>query len=184
MGVQLILCLETNKQTKSDYIYIKNAIDTFYKPDPANVKLTVVYLGGKYNYNKAKTGKEIATYIKQYSVTSKTNRSEVVFCFDCDDYDVKNEDASFLQNAKEYCKSNGYHFVWFCKDIEHVFLGERIKDIDKKRRAEDFQRKRLIKYVDQSSLEVETYKIKKSNLGIILKRVLGDDFCNIRTRIL
>ena len=43
MGLQLILCVETNKKTQSDYIYIKETIDHFYKFDPTQVKISPVY---------------------------------------------------------------------------------------------------------------------------------------------
>lgn len=63
--------------------------------------------------------------ISQYVAGNKTNQSKVIFCFDCDDYDSKPEDAEFLTNVKQYCAEKGYDFIWFCKDIERVYLGKR-----------------------------------------------------------
>ena len=37
---------------------------------------------------------------------SKSNRSKVIFCFDCDDYDVEQKDADFLKEAKKYSMIN------------------------------------------------------------------------------
>lgn len=47
MGIQLIFVVETNKKCKSDWIYIKDTIDTFYKYDNAHVKLSPLYMSGK-----------------------------------------------------------------------------------------------------------------------------------------
>ena len=60
MGTQLIFCVETNKQTKSDYIYINSVIRWFYQDLPANIKVSTVYMNNKYNYNSNKVKKEIS----------------------------------------------------------------------------------------------------------------------------
>ena len=48
--------------------------------------------------------------ISQYRTTSKTNQSKVICCFDCDDYDSKQEDLKFLEDAEKIiakCKESG-----------------------------------------------------------------------------
>ena len=79
---------------------------------------------GKYK-NKEK---EISSLISQYASTSKTNQSKVIYVFDCDDYDTKQDDSQFLAGAQQYCNNKGYDFVWFCKDIERVMLGKKVDD--------------------------------------------------------
>ena len=54
MGLQLIICVETNKKCNSDYIYIKSSIERFYSVDRGNIKLSPVYLDGKGNYSSKK----------------------------------------------------------------------------------------------------------------------------------
>lgn len=168
MGTQLILCLETNKQTNSDLIYINSTIKHFYKELPTSIKISKVYMNGKYNYNSRKVKREIENLSKQYGVTSKLNKSVVIFCFDCDEYDIKNEDRIFLSEAKAYCLKKDYRFVWFCKEIEQVFLHERVPDNEKKKCAEVFQRKHQIEQVDFHCLEANEYQIYKSNLALVL----------------
>ena len=101
MGLQLIFVVETNKRCKSDWIYIKDTIDRFFQYDQAQVKLTPVYMDGKGNYKNKE--KEIFDLVSQYAAGAKTkqsNQSEIIFCFDCDDYDREPEAATFLS---QYC---------------------------------------------------------------------------------
>ena len=104
MGLQLIFVVETNKKCKSDWIYIKDTIDRFFEYEQAQIKFSPIYMDGKGKYKNKKTGKEITSLISQYAAGNKTNQSKVIFCFDCDDYDSKPEDAEFLTNAKRYCQ--------------------------------------------------------------------------------
>ena len=69
MGKQLIFVVETTKQCKSDWIYIKETIDYFYSYDRSNTKITPIYMGGKDKYKNKQS--EIKRYILQYSSQSK-----------------------------------------------------------------------------------------------------------------
>lgn len=80
MGTQLIICVETNKRNRSDYMYIKSTIDHFYHLDQANKNLSSIYMDGKGNYTSKKVKKEIETDIKQY----QNMRSNI--CCVLDDY--------------------------------------------------------------------------------------------------
>lgn len=111
MGLQLIFAVETNKKCNSDWIYIKDTIEYFYSYERTQVKFSVVYMDGKGNYNSKKKEKEIKSLASQYSSTSNTNRSRVIYCFDCDDYDSKMDDLKFLEEAKKYCDEHEYDFV-------------------------------------------------------------------------
>ena len=142
MSLQLIFVVETNKKCKSDWIYIKDTIDRFYQCDQAQLKLSPVYMDGRGKYKSKE--KEISRLIKDYSVDSKAKRSKVIFCFDCDNYDTRPEDAEFLGNARQYCAENGYDFVWFCKDVESVYLGKKVDDKQKGTEAALFKAKKLI----------------------------------------
>lgn len=100
MGLQLIFAVETNKKCNSDWIYIKDTIEHFYSYERTQVKFSVVYMDGKGNYNSNKKEKEIKSLTAQYRSTSKTNRTSVIYCFDCDDYDNKIDDRNFLEKQK------------------------------------------------------------------------------------
>lgn len=171
MGLQLIFVVETDKSCKSDWIYIKDTIEHFYRYENTQVKFTPVYMGGKGNYKKKE--KEITGYISQYTSVSKENQSKVIYCFDCDDYDVKPEDFRFLEDAQNYCRNKGYEFVWFCKDIEQVYLGKRIEDKQKKPEAAKYKSKKEIKNIEKNSLSAEMCRPGTSNILKVLDKYLS-----------
>lgn len=170
MGIQMIFVVETNKKCNSDWIYIKDTINHFYQYNQTQIKLSPVYMDGKGNYKKKES--EISRLRKQYGSAAKKNQSKVIYCFDCDDYDVKQEDEKFLLDAEEYCNKNGYEFAWFCKDIESVYLGKKINDNQKKKEAAIFKMKNLIANVKADKLAKKNYKINTSNIMHILDKYL------------
>lgn len=171
MGLQLIFVVETNRKCKSDWIYIKDTIDWFYQYDQAQVKLSTVYMNGKGNYKNKE--KEISSLISQYGVANKENQSKIIFCFDCDDYDVEQEDSKFLSDAQKYCRERDYDFVWFCKDIERVYVGKKVDDNQKKRESAVFKAKKLITTIDADRLTGSSYQVDKSNIMNILDRYIA-----------
>ena len=173
MGLQLIFVVETNKKCKSDWIYIKDTIDRFFEYEQAQIKFSPVYMDGKGKYKNKKTGKEITSLISQYAAGNKTNQSKVIFCFDCDDYDSKPEDAEFLANAKHYCVEKEYDFIWFCKDIERVYIGKKVDDSQKKKESATFKAKKSIDAVDESKLVVNNYRANTSNIMIVIDKYLS-----------
>ena len=98
MGLQLVFVVETNKKCNSDWIYIKDTIEHFYSYERTQIKFSVVYMEGKWTYDKKE--KQINSFISQYKAMSESNKSKVIFCFDCDDYDINQGDADFLKKAK------------------------------------------------------------------------------------
>lgn len=170
MGMQFIFVVETNKKCNSDWIYIKDTVENFYAYERSQVKLSVVYMDGKGNYNSKKKEKEIDNLISQYKVTAKTNQSQVIYCFDCDDYNSNPDDLKFLEEAKKYCNDKGYDFVWFCKDVEQVYLGRKVDDIQKKKEATTFKAKKRITEVDASRLTCGKYRLNTSNIMNILDK--------------
>ena len=168
MGLQLIFVVETNKKCNSDWIYIKDTIEYFYSYERTQVKFSVVYMDGKGNYNSKKKEKEIKSLTSQYSSTSNTNRSRVIYCFDCDDYDSKMDDLKFLEEAKKYCDEHEYDFVWFCKDVEQVYIGKKVDDSQKKKEAATFKAKKQINSVDSKKLLMKNYRNNTSNIMNVL----------------
>ena len=168
MGLQLIFAVETNKKCNSDWIYIKDTIEYFYSYERTQVKFSVVYMDGKGNYNSKKKEKEIKSLTSQYSSTSNTNRSRVIYCFDCDDYDSKMDDLKFLEEAKKYCDEHEYDFVWFCKDVEQVYIGKKVDDSQKKKEAATFKSKKQINSIDSKKLLMKNYRNNTSNIMNVL----------------
>ena len=170
MGLQLIFVVETNKKCKSDWIYIKDTIERFYNYDQAHVKFTPIYMDGRGKYQNKE--QEILKNISQYASTAEGNRTRVIYCFDCDDYDIKPEDAEFLRSAQQYCSTKGYDFVWFCKDVERVYIGKKVDDGEKKRESATFKAKKLIVNVEMRKLCETNYKTNTSNIMKILDKYL------------
>ena len=171
MGVQLIFVVETNKKCNSDWIYIKETIEHFYLYDRIKVKLSVVYMDGRGNYSSPKKQREIEQKISQYSVTSENNYSKVIYCFDCDKQDSKEDDRKFLEKAKKYCKEHEYEFVWFCKDVEQVYLGHSVNDSQKKKEAAGFKIRKEINNINTRKLSEKNYKTGTSNIINVLDNI-------------
>lgn len=170
MGLQLIFVVETNKKCKSDWIYIKETIDKFYQSNQSKVKFSTIYMNGKGNFKKKE--KEINDLISQYTKTSKNNSSRVIYCFDLDDYDTKQEDLLFLNTVKQYCKERNFEFVWFCKDIERVYTGRKVNDSQKQKEAVLFKTRKAIRDVNANRLSVLQYRDNTSNILNVLDNYL------------
>ena len=170
MGLQLIFAVEADSKCKSDWIYIKDTIEQFYQYNRTQVKFSPVYMGGKGNYEKKE--KEISNLISQYSASSGKNQSKVIYCFDCDDYDIKPGDSKFLDAAEQYCCKRNAEFVWFCKDIEQVYLGTRIERSRKKEESVRFRTKKKINHIRADQLACTSYRTGASNLIAVLDHYL------------
>jgi len=184
MGLQLIFVVETNKKCKSDWIYIKDTMDKFYLYDMAHVKLSTVYLDGKTKYKDNGKKKEVENLLRQYNNSTSKNKSVVIYCFDCDDYDTKADDKTFLEDIQEFCKKKNneenkqkswkvkYEFVWFCKDIERVYLGKEVNDKQKGEKAVNFKANNLINKVNERNLSSESYRNNSSNILTVLDKYI------------
>lgn len=172
MGLQLVFCVEADAQSKSDFMYIRSLVDEYYIVDQSSIKLSPVYMGGKGNYSSKKIKRRIDELKKHYDISSDNNRTVIIFCFDCDNYDKKTEDKSFLQAAEQYCDNFGYKFVWFCRDIEDVFWGKHVSDNQKKSEAVKFTSGRHVGNVNLDNLRTSKYRRKCSNLAIVLDDLL------------
>lgn len=164
MSLQLIFVVETNKTCKSDWIYIKDTIDYFFEYDRTAIKLTPVYMDGKGKYKNKE--KEISKNIAAYKAGGKGRQTKVIYCFDCDDYNTKQEDAFFLEKVRQYCAEQKYDFVWFCKDIERVYTGKKVNAVDKKKKSEEFKKKKQISEVKVDKLSAAEYQENTSNIYI------------------
>ena len=168
MGLQLVFVVEANKKSKTDWIYIKDTIDRFYKYDVAHLKLSTVYMDGKNKYLVKE--KEVKSLISQYNGASAKNVTKVIYCFDCDDYDSNPVDKDFIDKTQKFCKSNNYEYVWFCKDIERVYLGKKVEDGQKNREATKFKADKLIDGVNESRLRGKSICPNMSNILSVLDK--------------
>lgn len=162
MGLQLIFVVETDSKCKSDWIYIKDTLEWFYDFDRAHTKLSPVFMAGKNKYLKKE--KEIKDLIRQYSYAGEDNHSIVFYCFDCDDYDTDPTAMAFLNEVQAYCSRSDAKFIWFCKDIERVYIGEKVDKKQKGHKAASFSKSHSIRRVDSKKLSWQNIRVNSSNI--------------------
>lgn len=169
MSKLIILCVESNKRSRTDYIYIDAAIKKFLK---SNNKIIYrpVFLDNKYNYNDKSKIKEINQLKKSFC-----GKTKVVYCIDVDEYDTKPEDKEFLDRIKKHCDDNNYDFVFFSKDVEDVFWGNQVHDSEKVKKAAEFTKKKIINTISEDKLRYEIYVRHCSNLLNILNDNWNND---------
>lgn len=78
----------------------------------------------------------------------------------------------FLKKVRQYCAEQKYDFVWFCKDIERVHTGKKVNAVDKKKKSEEFKKKKQISGVKVDKLSAAEYQENTSNILRILEQYL------------
>ena len=170
MAIQIIFVMEADEKSRSDYMYIRTVLDKHYNIlQRKDIKIMPVFMGGKGNYQKAKVERTITGNVKKYSVNGE---SKIVYCFDTDKYDSNPEDSKLLNQEQDYCASKGYDFVWFCHDIEEVFLGHSVKQSEKTDIARKFMANASKSAIVVNNLNVDSIGKGKSNLIRVLDKYL------------
>lgn len=173
MNIQLIFCIETNQRADTDFIYINEVIKEFYQLDP-HIKISPLYMDGKGNFNTSKIERKISKFKKEYSVANSESTTYVLYCLDYDKYDSNPEDRAFLINAKQYCDNEEHRrFVWFCRDVEDVFLGKQVDKKQKHSVAVRFQTRKQIKALNTDLLSASKFRQHYSNLCLVLDEFLS-----------
>ena len=95
-------------------------------------KIEYEYLTSKTKYNDKGIKRKIERKIKDFS------EATIVYCLDSDDIFANPETAVLNKKIEEYCKLEGYRIVWFCRDVEEVFLHRRVGSTDKLSEATKF----------------------------------------------
>ena len=108
MSRQIIFCVEAERHSQSDYVYISETIRRFYKSDP-HISYKPVFMGSKSNYNSRKVVKEVNAFISGYR-----GETQVIYFIDTDRKDTDYEQKREFDNIKQYCRNNGFDFVFFC----------------------------------------------------------------------
>lgn len=167
MAIQMIFCLETNKRANTDYIYIQETIDWLYQKSN-QIRFTPVYMGTKTKYQSRDVLREIMRRTKAFTI----GQTKVIYCIDTDHYEKNSEHASAFSDIKRFCEENNYDLIWFCHDVEEVFLGRKISDDLKVREAGTYRRKREIEKISTEKLSSETVRTYTSNLLCVLDKYL------------
>ena len=162
MSKQILLCVETNKQARTDYIYIVATIKRFYNNDP-KIIYRPIFLDSKTKYNAKDKVREINKAQKEYYGETK-----VIYFIDVDDYDISAETKTLYDNIETYCKEQGYDLVFFAKDVEDVYLGYQVSKGEKVKKAAEFTRKKLMETVKEQNLRSPIRKPHTSNILNVL----------------
>ncbi len=167
MAMQMILCVETNKRADTDSIYILETIRHWYEL-PNQIKISKVYMNTKSRYNS----KDVIKEIRQKSKTFTFGETRVIYCIDTDQYEKNMEHLKELQTIRQYCEDNHYDLIWFCHDIEEVFLGQKILDSQKVKEAANFRKKKTIEKCHWEHLSCHEMRAYSSNILSILDKYL------------
>ena len=167
MAVQLIFCVETNKKADTDSIYISELVNYFYVLNN-QIKISKVYMGTKSKYCSKEIIKEIEKKTKAFVI----GETKVIYYIDTDEYEKNIEHQTELNKISQFCKENGYDLVWFCHDVEEVFLDNKIPDSQKVQEAGAFRRKKGIQEIPLDKLASSVMRIHTSNIMQILDKYL------------
>ncbi|MBR4357379.1 MAG: hypothetical protein IKQ00_05580 [Butyrivibrio sp.] len=167
MNLQIILCIEANKQSDTDKIYIKETINRFFTYGN-NIKLSFVNMGGKTNYNSKGVERNVMSLTKDY----KIGNTVVIYCIDLDGYESNPDQVMVNQKIYEYIVKKGFELVWFCHDIEEVYYGNSVNKDDKTKMAIEFKKKVLISNVNEKKLRAKKEAKGMSNILDVLGKYL------------
>lgn len=166
---QFILVLESKSDKDSDYMYVRSFVKEYIK-DCKNIKITSIPMSGKNNYNSKSLQNKINKAIKDY----KHGNSVVIYGYDTDNINSNYDDVEYDKQITDYCKRHNYQLVFFCRDVEEVFLGKRINNNYKAQEAERYLRNRGIEAINVDKLQ-SVNKIKgRSNLCLVLNQILNN----------
>lgn len=158
----VIICVEGRKKSPTDSIYVDKTIKTFYSVGN-DTKIEFVYMEGKGNYS---------TVTKKFEPIKKRMRcadADVVYCIDTDG--LNDRDAVVeTDKIEKFCKTNGYDCVWFCEDVERVYLHKKVSDNDKADAARQFACADVLCEATESSLGASAKCRNKSNILKILDK--------------
>jgi len=167
MGKQIILCVETNKQADTDSTYIMDAIRHNYVIDNS-VKISKIYMKTKTRYNDKGVVRDIDKLINMYN----HGKSYVVYCIDTDQIESNQMHKMEFDNISDYCKNNDCELIWFCHDIEEVFIGKKVKDSEKRKTAAEFRKKECVKKLNFNDMRSNKQLKGKSNLLLVMDKYL------------
>ena len=162
----LLFCVESNKQEQIDWLYIESMIKHMFVMDN-NIVRRPVFMNSRTRYNSVKVQKEIS----RYQSTSYESVS-VIYCVDTDKYEIDANQKREFENILKYCADNDYDLVWFCHDIEEVFIGHSVSDSEKKACATRFVAKEEYRIVDKNMLMKKTYSKGFSNFITVVSKYL------------
>ena len=125
-------------------------------------------MGGKSKYNSKDVVRDIKKLKKQFLLGDTV----VVYCFDTDQYEKNINHEAELNDILSYAKAEKAECVWFCHDVEEVFLGNSISKSEKKDAAMNFKKKYQIVDVYEKKLRGKRYLKGTTNILEIFDKYL------------
>lgn len=86
-----------------------------------------------------------------------------------------------MNEIGRFCEENGYDLIWFCHNVEDVFLGKKISDSQKVHEAGVFRRKRKIEEMDFHALSSDTKRGHTSNILNVLDKYLTRKYLSYKS---
>ena len=175
--LQLIIVLETNSEEGTDSLYFHSTLDHYFQRKDLNgneVNIQYVFLNGKQNYNSKTVVDKINNYSSMFNDwEDEKGESQVIYCLDTDSLDKEYKGGSFFRNVQDYCQTNNYDLVWFCKNAENVFLNVEPETLSNKiLSAITFARNGKISNVKENNLSKHEIEYGCSNILLILSKYL------------
>ena len=159
----ILIVVETTNKAQTDPAYISKAIREIYKQDSLITE--------RYGYLSAKTNYKSRSIINEIkSKTSGFEEYHIVYCLDTDDIFTDPMQLNQNNEIMEYCRKNNYDVIWFCRDIEEVFLHKKINDTEKLKESKKFSSKKGISSATLQSLSSEGKYKQTSNFTKIFDK--------------
>ena len=159
----LIFIVEANKQSKTDYMYIRRIIGEYYRIDL--FRTDAIYAGSKGNLTKQ--DKKIERIKKDLP-----GHSYVILVVDVDS--ALNPAYSLNNDIEKYCNTNNYDIIWMNLTIEDVVFGETINEKKKVDKAISFFNKNKIDInVEAFTHKNPQSKRHSSNLFVVLDKYIS-----------
>lgn len=168
MAMQLIICVEADKRSGTDNIYIKETLDRFYNIG-FDVNINYINMGGKSKYK----AKDVTRKINQYKRDFKLGETVVIICVDTDQFEKDINHKREFDDVSLYAAQEGYDLVWFCHDVEEVYIGKSIVKDAKKNRAIEFKKKKEIEAIDEKKIASNRIYNCTSNILAVFDKYLG-----------
>lgn len=168
MAIQIIFCMETTKKADTDSIYISETLRHLYQLSN-QIKISKIYMRTKSKYNARNVLQEISTKTKTFNFGD----TRVIYCIDTDDYERSTEHKKELTDISHFCKEHGYDLIWFCHDVEEVFVGQKVSDSQKVQEAGTFRRKGKIGQIPHKLLSSDVMRVHTSNILTVLDKYLA-----------
>ena len=163
----LLFCVESNKQEQIDWIYIESVIKHVFI-DERTIVRRPLFMNSRSRYNNPKVLREIKRY-----QTASYDSVHVIYCVDTDKIETNIDQKKQFEEITKFCSENGFELVWFCHDIEEVFLGYSVSDSEKKASATRFVSNEDYKKISIKKLKRSDYHKGNSNLLTVLEKYLS-----------